>query len=527
MRAPLTRTCAVLALLLALIPSCFASAYDARPRLVVIVVVDQLRADLLERHRDKFGPNGFRLLMERGAYFPSCYYDYAITRTAPGHATLLTGAYADGHGIMSNRWWDAQQNKFITPVEDARTHVLGAEGGGESPKNLLSSTLGDELKLATGGKARVFGISLKPYAAVLGGGHAADGAYWITDDGVWVTSSYYRSELPKWVSDFNAGGRANKYWDQEWKDASGTVLWRPQRKAGGSFYSIVGPTPFSADYQLEFARELIVNEKLGSGPATDLLVISMSGFDEQGHATGPDSPQIAAATLALDKQLGDFFGFLGQKLGLANVWIALSADHGVAPMPEVTKELRVADNVRYDRRKLVDDINRQLSAKLTPGKTTQFVAGIDPPTLFLDRNAFPNRDDEQAAEKMVGELAVKAGMPGYFTHAQLARGEVPATDLGRIYLHSAGPQQGWYVMLIPPPFAVPNVGRSTDHGSPYSYDRHVPLVMFGFPFVPGTYRTAAEPVDLAPTLASLLGINAPSHAVGRVLTEALPKEQPR
>src|SRR5512143_2456858 len=122
MRAPLTRTCAVLALLLVLIPSCFASAYDARPRLVVIIVVDQLRADLLERFHDKFGPNGFRLLMERGAYFPSCYYDYADTRTAPGHATLLTGAYADGHGIMSNRWWDAQQNKLITPVEDARTH---------------------------------------------------------------------------------------------------------------------------------------------------------------------------------------------------------------------------------------------------------------------------------------------------------------------------------------------------------------------------------------------------------------------
>jgi predicted AlkP superfamily pyrophosphatase or phosphodiesterase len=527
MRAALTRTCAVLALLLVLIPSCFASAYDARPRLVVIIVVDQLRADLLERFHDKFGPNGFRLLMERGAYFPSCYYDYADTRTAPGHATLLTGAYADGHGIMSNRWWDAQQNKLITPVEDARTHLLGAEGGAESPKNLLASTLGDELKLATGGKARVFGISLKPYAAVLGGGHAADAAYWITDDGAWVTSSYYHNELAKWVSALNATNPTAKYWNQEWKDASGTVLWRTERKPNGDFYNVVGPTPYSADYELDFARDLITNEKLGSGPATDLLVISLSGFDEQGHATGPDSPQIAAATLALDKQLSDFFGFLGQRLGLANVWIALSADHGVAPMPEYSKELRVAENVRYDRRKIVDDINRQLSAKLTPGKSTQFVVGYDPPTFFLNRETFPNRDDETAAEKMVGELAVKAGMLGYFTHAQLAKGEVPHTEIGRIYLHSAGPQQGWYVMAIPPAFSVSNVGRSTDHGSPYSYDRHVPLALFGFPFIPGIYRTHAEPVDLAPTLASVLGINAPTHSVGRVLTEAMPREATR
>ena len=527
MRAPLTRTCAVLALLLVLAAACFSSAYDGRPRLVVIIVVDQLRADLLERFHDKFGPNGFRLLTDRGANFPSCYYDYADTRTAPGHATLLTGAYADGHGIMSNRWWDPQLNKMITPVEDARTHPVGAEGGGESPKNLLASTLGDELKLATGGKARVFAISLKEYAAVLGGGHAADAAYWTTDDGAWITSSYYRQDLPKWVSEFNAGGRAGKYWNQDWKDASGNVLWRTERKSSGNFYSIVGPTPYSADYELDFARELISNEKMGAGPATDLLVISLSGFDEQGHATGPDSPQIAAAALALDRQLADFFSFLGQRLGLANVWIALSADHGVAPMPEYTKELRVADNVRYDRRKMVEDINRQLSARLTPGKNTQFVTGFDPPTLFLNREAFPNHDDEQAAEKAVGELAERSGMLGFFTHAQLSRGEVPATDMGRIYLHSAGPRQGWYVMVIPPVFSVSNVGRATDHGSPYAYDRHVPLALFGFPFVPGTYRTHAEPVDLAPTLASLLGINAPSHAVGRVLTEALPKEQPR
>ena len=524
MKTRLTRTCAVLALVLVLGPLCFSSAYDARPRLVVVVVVDQLRGDLLERFHDKFGSNGFRLLMDRGAYFANCDFDYADTRTAPGHATLLTGAYPNGHGIMSNLWWDPQLAKMITPIQDAATKLVGREGRGVSPKNLLASTLGDELKLATDGRARVFTISLKEYAAVLAAGHAADGAYWIADsDGAWVTSSYYRSNLPKWVSDFNASGRADKYWNQEWKDAAGKVLGRTDRKAG-DFYHVVGASPFSADYELEFARELMVNEKLGSGPNTDLLVISLSGFDLQGHATGPDSPEIAAEAMALDRQLADFFSFVGQRLGLANVWIALSADHGVAPMPEHTKELRAADTVRYDGRKMLEEINRQLSAKLTPGRSTQFVVGFDPPTFFLNREAFPNRDDEQAAEAMVGQLAEKLGMRGYFTRAQLARGEVPATEIGRIHLHSFSPIPSWFVMTMPPVFAVADAGRSTDHGSPYSYDRHVPLALFGFPFVPGTYRTHSEPVDLAPTLASLLGINAPTHSVGRVLTEALQRE---
>ncbi len=526
MRSPHLRTSIVLALLLLLVPFGFSSAYDARPRLVVVVIVDQLRGDLLERFHDRFGANGFRMLMDRGAYFSNCTYDYADTRTGPGHATLLTGAYANGHGIMANRWWDPQLGKMVTPVEDATTKLVGQEGGGVSPKNLLASTLGDELKLATGGKARVFSIALKESAAVLAGGHAANAAYWIADDGTWVTSSYYGPELPKWVGESNTSERAGRYWGAEWKDASGKVLWKPDRKAG-NFYQVVGPTPFSAEYELDFARDLVTNEKLGSGPASDLLVISLSGFDEQGHATGPDSPEILEAAVALDRQLALFFGFLGQKIGLANVWIALSADHGGAPMPEYTRELRAATFVRYGGKSMMEQVNRQLSAKLTPGRNTQFIAGFDPPTFFLNREAFSDRDDEQLAEAMVGDQLERLGMRGYFTRAQLAKGQVPDTALGRIYLNSYSPVPSWFVAAIPPVFAVSNTGRSTDHGSPYTYDRHVPLALFGFPFVASVYRTRVEPVDLAPTLASLLGINAPTHAVGRVLTEALAKETVR
>lgn len=194
-----------------------ASAYNAHPKLVVVIVIDQFRGDYLERYRDQFGDSGFRLLLDHGAYFPNCNYNYANTRTAPGHSTLFTGAYSNGHGIADNEWWDPKKKRMVTSVEDDDTKLLGVSGNktGSSPHNLLADTIGDELKLATQGKARVFGVSLKDRAAVLPAGFAGDAAYWIDEQtGAWVTSTYYRDSLPKWAQDFNTT-RPAKYWDRE------------------------------------------------------------------------------------------------------------------------------------------------------------------------------------------------------------------------------------------------------------------------------------------------------------------------
>jgi predicted AlkP superfamily pyrophosphatase or phosphodiesterase len=321
-------------------PAAQASAYNARPKLVIVIVVDQFRGDYLDRYRDQFVPGGFRLLLDRGAYFTDCYYEYANTKTAPGHATLFTGAYTLGHGIVGNEWYDPARKKQVSSVEDANFKIVGVPNGGTgaSPRNLLASTISDELKLATQGKSRVFSISLKDRSSVLPGGRAADGVYWIDkDSGQWVTSDFYAKELPGWAANFNAQKRNEKYWNLEWKDAKGNVMRSTapgQKDIDGSalgFYDIVGRTPFANEYQIEFAKELITSEKLGSGPATDLLVLSFSAYDILGHKVGPDSPQLAAMTLALDKQLAEFFGFIGRQHGLANVWVALSSDHGIAP----------------------------------------------------------------------------------------------------------------------------------------------------------------------------------------------------
>src|SRR6266403_292221 len=507
MRLP--RSLSVALLLLVSIPAAFASAYNARPKLVVVIVIDQFRGDYLERYRDQFGDGGFRIFLDRGAYFTECNYDYANTRTAPGHATLFTGSYASGHGIVANEWWDPAKKKRVTSVEDDNTKLVGVERAkpaqaelgrgipGASPHNLMSDTLGDEMKLATGGKARVFAISLKDRAAVLPAGFSGDAAYWIDPkNGDWITSTYYRPDLPEWVRNFNGSHRAQKFWNREWKDSEGNILGSTAPRNGkdgapAGFYEVVGSTPFSDDYQLEFAKELVLYEKLGAGLATDLLVISLSANDILGHEVGPDSPQMRSMALELDRQLSDFFGFLGHEVGMANVWMALSADHGVAPLPEFAKTLRLPA-ANLDAKALREQINSLLSKKYS--KKADYVVDVDYPLAWLSEDAFAGvfvgqfaGKKESDAETDAGEAMKQAGLAGYFTKSRLARGEAPATEIGRRYAHSYSPEGGWYVIGIPRPFHV-GVTKGTDHESPFSYDTHVPLAFYGLAFQPGTYR---------------------------------------
>ncbi len=523
--------------LLFCVPVSFASAYNAHPKLIVVIVIDQFRADYLERYREQFGETGFRLLLDHGANFTDCNFDYANTRTAPGHATLFTGAYSNGHGILANEWWEQKKKRIVTSVEDDDTRLVGipadtdAKDGivnksGASPHNLLADTLGDELKLATQGQARVFSLSLKDRAAVLPGGFSADAAYWIDPkSGTWITSTYYRPDLPKWVQDFNAHDRAAKYWDKDWKNANGDLLRSTAHRKGkdgsdAGFYEVIGATPFANEYELEFAKELVVYENLGAGHATDLLAISLSPNDILGHQVGPDSPEMAAMALSLDRELADFFNFLGHQVGLANTWIALSADHGVSALPDAAKKLRIPV-ANLGAGKLEAQINTSLTAKFSPGHTAAYVK-LDFPDAWLDQDAFAAAHiKEHDAETAVGDAMKQAGLlRDYFTKSQLAEGEVPDSALGKKFLNSYSPEGSWYVMGVPEPYTVGSAA-GTDHASPYTYDTHVPLAFYGLPFRPGTYRSHAEPVDMATTLASLLGINAPTHAVGRVLTEAL------
>jgi predicted AlkP superfamily pyrophosphatase or phosphodiesterase len=503
------------------------SAYQASPKLVVIIIIDQFRGDYLERYHQEFGPNGFRAFTDRGAYFPACYFQYASTRTAPGHASIGTGAYSSAHGIFSNEWWDPAQKRMVSSVEDASTKLLGAdaEGIGASPHNLLAGTLGDELRLATDGQSRVYGIALKDRSGILSTGYSANGAFWIDrDSGAWLTSTYYMSSAPHWLLAFNGQGSAKKYLNLEWKDSDGTVLGStaPRDSDGGkplSYYEMVGSTPYANDYEFDFARELIQQEKLGHGTVTDLLVISLSANDILGHQVGPDAPQMRAMALAMDRQIGDFIAFLNQQYGQGQFWLALTADHGVAPLHATDKHLSIPSDSRTDPEARAQ-LNKAIGARLH--KSGDYVRALSSPIVFVNNEAFPPNLSEAEDETYVAEALKSMGYLGAYTKEQMGSGELAPTPLGHLYLNSYSPYGGAWVMGVPTPFSYAPSGKAiADHGAPYSYDQHVPMAFYGPAFKPGVYREQVEPIDLAPTLAVMLGINKPTSATGRVLTEAI------
>lgn len=519
----------LLFVLFAALHSAFATAYDAKPKLVVVIVIDQFRSDYLQRYYNEFGTGGFRLLMDHGAYFPDCEYEYATLVTGPGHATIGTGAYTIGHGIMANEWFDPRLGKRVTSVSDDSTRIVGIQGGiGSSPHNLLTDTFGDELRMATQGRSRVFGISLKDRAAILPTGYSANAAYWIdTKSGAWITSDYYMKSLPSWVEAFNRSTTARDLLNREWKDANGKVMGttNPRNDENGkpeTYFEIVGSTPFANDLELTFARHLIMNEGLGTGPTTDLLVISLSENDILGHAVGPDSPQLQASIIQLDRQLAGFFDFLGKQLGSQNIWLALTADHGVAPVPRAVQQLRIPA-AEIDGKEWAEKLNDELAKKT--GKPGKYILAAGLPIVSLNAEAF-GETKEADAERLVGEAALNTGVLAYFTKSDLAAGKIPDSVMGHRFENSYSPYGPWWVMVEAHPFTIPKEDGTT-HFSPFSYDRHVPLAFYGAPFQPGVYRQHSEPVDLAVTLSSLLGINQPASATGRVLYEALkPVKEP-
>jgi arylsulfatase A-like enzyme len=532
-----------------------AQVYAGKPKLIVIVVIDQFRGDYLNRYHAEFKGRGFRLFTDQGAWFTDCYFDYANTKTAPGHATIGTGAYSDGHGIESNEWWDASRSDKhkVTSVEDERYQLVdvpaeaipankpGAPADalkyaiGASPRNLRATTLGDELRLATAGRARVYGVSLKDRAAILPAGQAANGAFWIDDDsGQFTTSTYYMEHLPEWARAFNASGRIAQA--EKEANAEGTT----------QFHDLVGRTPAANSYELDFAKALITGENLGQNGVTDLVTISLSANDILGHQMGPDSDQLKEEILALDGQFDSFFTWLDQSVGLNNVWVALTADHGVAPISSEAAKLGIdSGTVKMDALRAA--LNEGLNARFSPKAGVDYLMpGLELPYLVLNKHAFEKaKVDEKAAEEAVAALlseAVESQAPktgaalpvqhrlppapqvaGTYTRLQMANGEVPPSEWGRELAHSYSYHGNWYVMLVLGGYQMQDISSwgGTTHFSPWSYDRHVPLAFYGAPFVPGAYHERVAPVDLAATFASLAGVNQPSAAVGRVLTEAL------
>jgi hypothetical protein len=537
------RLFALFAVCLSFVSSGLADSYDARPKLVVILVFDQFRGDYLDRYRADFkAKNGWNLFLKQGAHFTDCYYDYANLVTAAGHATIGTGAYTDGHEIPLNEWYELAPDGTphqVSSVEDERYRLVGAPAGtkdltGASAHREMASTLGDELVLATGGKAKVFGVSMKDRAAIMTSGHATRGAFWIDHDtGAWETSTYWMKQLPPWAAQFNASDRA-------------AIARKESGVAQGSFYEKVGQSVASVSYQLDFAKALITGESLGQNPAgvTDMITISISSTDINGHAVGPDDPSQKALIVQSDIALDSFFTFLDKTVGLSNVVVAMTGDHGVATTQKAGDAMGMPV-LDFPPDQFTKPLERMLEAKYPLKTKAGYVLQMDNPYLLLNRVAFEaagigEEEAEDTAKAMVQQIFAgfassasdsaggrekeSAAITHIFTSKQMREGTLPDTQYGRLIAHSYSPYVGWALHINFGPYQFPWHGSGTTHFSANSYDRHVPLELFGSPFIPGTYHGVVAPVDIAATFASILRINRPSAAVGRVLTEAMRPE---
>jgi predicted AlkP superfamily pyrophosphatase or phosphodiesterase len=521
---------------LPLLAACLAAAAAAqapqpqpqpkKPKLVLGIVIDQFRFDYFYRFRDNFN-GGLARMWQQGAVFTNAFYEHAPTVTAIGHATFLTGAFPSVSGIIGNDWHDRESRGEVTSVSDKRTELLGGKGEGSSPRRLLVSTLGDELKMAGRGKPKVVGISIKDRSSILPSGHMADAAYWFDNlSGNMVSSTYYFDDLPAWVKAYNASRPADKYMSAKWTpidDPKAPPFETMASAPGENYWKNMQRTPYGNEMLEDFAERAVVAEKLGQGggPLPDVLTLSFSSNDYVGHDNGPDSPHVRDVAIRVDRTIGKLFRFLDAKVGMQNVLVVLSADHGVAPVPEVNRDRKMPGG-RADGA----EMTKQLEAMLVEryGGGTWIPKGGELPQVFLNRELMatkrlnPATVRAQAANWLRGQEQVQR----VYTWDQLAAGGGGDMVDQRVR-NGFHPLRSPDLMVIRSPYWLHTIGpgKGTTHNTPYNYDAHVPVIFMGPGIKPGKYHGRAKPNDIAPTLATMLEVETPSGAAGRVLAEML------
>lgn len=513
------------------------AAPSERPRLVLQVTVDQLRGDLLTRHRAQFGPGGFRRLLEGGVWFANAHYDTSNTVTGAGHAVLATGARTPGHGIVANDWYDRAAGRNVYCVSDPRHPALEPSprpGAGFSPANLLASTLADEI-VAGLPAARAFAVAGKDRGAILMAGRRGR-AFWFSDalQG-FTTSSFYAPALPGWVEAWNGTRPVEPYRNAEWRalgEAGGDAAANPHaRPEGGIGRAFPHPlrarsdalfltgfkcTPFFDAVIAAFTRELVVREGLGRAGTTDYLAVSFSGQDYIGHAFGPESVEYGDALARLDRELAGLFGLVDRVVGAEHVLIVLSSDHGCADIPEAARA-RGFEARRLQPKQLQAEWNAQLRARLRV--ETDLVAAFVPPNVYLDpaRVAGAGLEPARVARALAEVTKGSAGVAEAFTAEELRAGVGAPGSLRSRVERSFHVERSGDVVIVQSPFwyLYPDPeGYGAMHGSPYTYDTFVPILLAGRGLVPGVSYRAVTPAQLAPTVAAWLGIKPPSGADG-------------
>ncbi len=526
-------------------------ANASQPKLIVVISLDQFRYDYISRFHQYFVPGGFNFLLKNGANFTNASYKHASTTTGPGHASMLSGTYANTNGIIANDWHNQEKHERMYCVRDKDVSLVGVTGEGRSPRNFTGSTLGDELRLKTGFHSKVISLSNKDRAAILMAGKSPTGVFWMVDS-VFVTSTYYTDQLPGWVQAFNKSGLLKSFFGRLWKKKlpesayalldmdnapyekgeHGMGRTFPHRVTGTdttkitrSYYSALWSSPFSAEALASFAKRAVEGEQLGQRGITDMLCLSFSATDGVGHAYGPQSHEVMDMALQMDAILADFFSFLNTKIGSKNCVFVLTSDHGVAPIPEyLLAQNPNADAGRIQVKIIESFCVRVLSAKFGPAQNgMKWIEAIVGNNIYIDRRTLVRSTAPSmaaAAKELADSLTTLNPIAAAYTAEEM--GSAPATTPTGYKMQRSFNKlrSGDLVYALKPYWTEGESPFGASHGEPYDYDAHVPMIIVGEGIRSGNYAAEASPIDIAPTLAVLLGIEFPAGREGRVLTEA-------
>ena len=516
-----------------------------QPKLVVGVVVDQMRYDYLYRYRAMYGDSGWKRLLNEGTVFHRAHYSYIPTYTGPGHATVYTGTTPAYHGIIGNSWFDRELGRPVYCVSDTAAETRGSNSGAGqmSPHRMYATTLGDAMQLFYGRDSKVFGVSMKDRGAVLPAGHMGDGAYWFDGKkyGHWISSSYYGEDLPRWVQVFNQATYAEKYLEQTWELSPQLAHLReqdqqswegkPSGKQHGTFpydlaklaplngqFDLLKATPMGNDLTLDFALQLLQEENLGQDAIPDLLTLSFSGTDYVGHRFGTHSLEVADTYLRLDRSMARLLNALDEQVGTGNYVLFLTSDHGAVPPPEMLKFEGIPGGLISE-----SEMRKQLEAQLEQVfGVAGLVSSISNEQVFLSRERIQQQElhFQDVVQQCMQWLRKQPGVDRLITGEQLCT--AGSQDVLLQYL-----QQGYHparsgdvVFSLLPGWAAYGPAGST-HGSGYAYDTHVPLIFYGTPF-PATEKYERVKIeDIVPTISTLLKCTMPNAVTGQSLLSLL------
>lgn len=521
------------------------SAGIARPKLVVGLMVDQMRWDFLYRYYERYGSGGFKRLLNEGFTCENTQIDYIPTFTAIGHSSVYTGSVPAIHGITGNDWTIQTTGKMMYCTQDTSVQTLGSasKAGQMSPRNLLSTTITDELKLATNFRSKVIGIALKDRSGILPAGHTANAAYWFDDaSGNWISSTYYMKELPAWVNQFNAERNAEKYLKQDWNTLypiptylqsypddnpyEGKLAGTPsptfpvktsELMAANS--ALIRYTPYGNSLSFDLAKRAVDHEQLGKGSVTDFLALSLSSTDYIGHQFGPNSMEVEDTYLRLDRDIAIFLAYLDAKVGKGNYTIFLTADHGAAHNPNLLTDQKIPAGL-WSGSKILKDLNGLLETKY---KQAGLILNLGNYQVNLNRElmAKNNMNEAEVTEDCIRFLKTQSGVAYVIDTKNVQASTIPDALRGRIQNGYNTERSGVIQIILKPGWYQGYGLTGTTHGTWNPYDAHIPLVFMGWGIKHGASVTPYHITDIAATLAALLHIQEPNGSIGEPITEVM------